>query len=398
MQDFQAIYQQFFPDNYGTPQALPVDGSNATLRLEDGSELIDFTSGIAVVNLGHGNDELKQVLHAQVDKLWHTSNFTTNKHALTLAEKLCELTFADKVFFCNSGSEAVEASVKFARRYATDNFGLDKSKVLCFTGAFHGRSIFNLALGSNDNHRKGFGPFPSGIERAKFNDIESVEAVLSHEFAAVIIEPIQGESGVHPTDRHFIERLRQLCDQYQVTLIFDEVQTGIGRTGHFFAYQGLDVTPDVVASAKALANGLPIGAVLMRDEIANSLTAGSHGSTFGGNHLAMTVASKVCDIVADDQFLLEVQHKSELLTSRLHSMNHNAGLFSDIRSSGLLVCVDLVPHLQEHRAKIIADLWQSGLAVLPGGTTGLRLIPPLTITDDELTRGLNILSETLGSS
>lgn len=393
--NFVAKQRELLFPNYGAPLANIASAKNAVLHLEGGCSIIDLGGGIGVTALGHNNEAINQALIKQSEKFWHSSNFATNSQTLALAEKLISHSFAEKIFFCNSGAEAIESSVKVARRYQHDRYGQQRYDLICFTGAFHGRTFLTMAMGASEEKCKGFGPMPTGIKRAKFNDIESVKAVITKSTAAVVIEPIQGEAGIHPCHKQFLQNLRQLCDATDTLLIFDEVQCGIGRTGHLFAYEGYQVVPDILASAKALGNGFPIGAVLTTSKIASALVPGSHGNTFGGNPLACAIAAKVLEIVADEYFLDSVREKSRHLKKRLNSMNHNLQIFSEVRCCGMWAGLQLASQFAGKQAEIIHECWQAGVAVLPAANSTLRLAPALTIELETLDEGVNILSSVL---
>lgn len=304
-------FDQLMIPNYAPAQFIPVRGKGSRVWDQQGRDYIDFTSGIAVNALGHCADEIIEVLHQQSQKLWHSSNWFTSEPCLALADKLINKTFAERVMFVNSGAEANEAALKLARRYALDNFGEQKSKIISFQQSFHGRTLFTVSVGGQAKYSDGFGPKPADIVHLPFNDLASVEAEIDEQCCAVIVEPIQGESGIIPAKKEFLQGLRQLCNQHHALLIFDEIQTGLARTGHFYSYMHYGVTPDILSSAKALGNGFPIGAILTTDKIAQSFSVGVHGTTFGGNPLACAVASKVVEILSEDKFLANVNRLSQ---------------------------------------------------------------------------------------
>ncbi|WP_424404848.1 aspartate aminotransferase family protein [Pasteurella sp. PK-2025] len=391
----RATFDHVMIQNYTPAEFLPVKGKGCRVWDQEGKEYIDFTSGIAVNSLGHCPDEIVEVLKQQSEKLWHSSNWFTSEPTLALATKLVEKTFADRVMFVNSGAEANEAALKLARRYAVDHFGYQKSKIIAFKQSFHGRTLFTVSVGGQAKYSDGFGPKPADIVHVPFNDLAAVKAVIDENTCAVIVEPIQGESGILPASQSFLQGLREICDQYQALLIFDEVQTGVGRTGHFYAYMKYGVVPDILTSAKALGNGFPIGAMLTTNEIAKSFAPGVHGTTFGGNPLACAVAEKVVDLISDTQFLQKIHRTSEQFMQKLHQLNQQTGLFKDIRGEGLLIGAELVEQYHGKASEFVKKAAENGLMILVAGPNVLRFAPALNISDEELDLGLEKLANTL---
>src|SRR3546814_928480 len=279
-------FDEVMVPNYSPAEVIPVRGQGSRWWDQQGREYVDFAGGIAVTVLGHANPVMVKALNEQAQKLWHLSNVVTNEPALKLAQRLTELTFAERVFFCNSGGEANEAAFKLARRWASTNFGPEKNRIIAFDNAFHGRTLFTVCVGGQPKYSQGFGPLPGGIEHLPFNDIAALEAVMDDKVCAIVMEPLQGEGGLTPATPEFAKAARALCDRHKALLVFDEVQTGNGRTGTLYAYEQLGVTPDVMSTAKGLGGGFPIGAMLTTAEIAKALAFGPHGSTYGGNPLA----------------------------------------------------------------------------------------------------------------
>ena len=316
---------------------IPVKGEGSTVFDQDGKQYIDFAGGIAVNALGHAHPAVKAALLEQADKIWHIGNGYTNEPVLALAKQLVDATFADKVFFCNSGAEANEAALKLARKYAHDQFGADKNEIVAFKNAFHGRTLFTVTAGGQPKYSKDFAPLPGGIHHVPYNDLAAAEAVISEKTCAVIVEPIQGEGGVIPADPAFLAGLRRLCDQFNAVLIFDEVQTGVGRTGSLYAYMDYGVTPDVLSSAKALGGGFPIGAILTTDRFAPALSVGSHGTTYGGNPLATAVAGKVLSIINTAETLSGVSERHQWFINELSTLNETYPIFESFRGKGLLI-------------------------------------------------------------
>lgn len=381
-------FDQVMIQNYAPAQMIPVKGKGSRVWDQTGKEYIDFTSGIAVNALGHCADEIVEVLKQQGEKLWHSSNWFTSEPALALATKLTQYTFADRVMFANSGAEANEAALKLARRYAVDHFGAQKNKIISFKQSFHGRTLFTVSVGGQAKYSDGFGPKPAEIIHVPFNDLSAVEAVIDDHVCAIIVEPIQGESGVLPAEKAFLQGLRTLCDRFDALLIFDEVQTGVGRTGYLYAYQYYDVIPDIVTSAKALGNGFPISAMLTKEHIAKSFAVGVHGTTFGGNPLACAVASKVIDIIAQPSFLQGVSQKSAQLWQGLNDINEKLALFKQIRGQGLLIGAELNDKYQGKANDFVALALEQGLMILVAGPNVLRFAPALNISEQDLQQGL----------
>ncbi|MFU2080781.1 aspartate aminotransferase family protein [Avibacterium endocarditidis] len=388
-------FDEVMIQNYAPAEFIPVKGKGSRVWDLQGREYIDFTSGIAVNALGHCPDEIVAVLKEQGETLWHSSNWFTSEPTLQLATKLVQKTFADRVMFVNSGAEANEAALKLARRYAVDHFGAQKSKIIAFKQSFHGRTLFTVSVGGQAKYSDGFGPKPADIIHVPFNDLEALKAVIDDHTCAVIVEPIQGESGVKPANPAFLQGLRQLCDENNALLIFDEVQTGLSRTGYLYAYMKYGVVPDILTSAKALGNGFPIGAMLTTNEIAKSFSVGVHGTTFGGNPLACAVASKVVDVLSDEKFLAKIHRTSELFMQKLNELNQALNLFSEIRGEGLLIGAELNENYQGKASEFVKSAAKNGLMILVAGPDVLRFAPALNISDEELQEGFVRLEKTL---
>ncbi|WP_439238538.1 aspartate aminotransferase family protein [Lonepinella sp. BR2919] len=384
------MIQNYIPANF-----IPIKGKGSHVWDQDGKEYIDFTSGIAVNSLGHCPDEIVNVLKAQSEKLWHSSNWFTSEPTLALASKLVQHTFAERVMFANSGAEANEAALKLARRYAVDNYGYQKSTIISFKQSFHGRTLFTVSVAGQPKYSDGFGPKPADIIHVKFNDLASVKAVIDDRCCAVIVEPIQGESGIIPATTEFLQGLRQLCDENNALLIFDEVQTGVGRTGYLYAYQKYGVIPNILTTAKALGNGFPISAMLTTTEIAKSFAPGVHGTTFGGNPLACAVAEKVIDTIANDKFLAKVNRTSALFKTELAKLNAQFHLFKEIRGEGLLIGAELVEKYQGKASDFVKVAAENGLMILVAGPNVLRFAPALNISEQDLLQGIERLTKTL---
>ncbi|EPK7416509.1 bifunctional succinylornithine transaminase/acetylornithine transaminase [Klebsiella aerogenes] len=357
---------------------IPVKAAGSRVWDQQGKEYIDVAGGIAVNALGHANPALANALKAQLDKLWHIGNGYTNEPVLQLAKTLVESTFADKIFFCNSGAEANEAALKLARKYAHDKFGADKSEIIAFKNSFHGRTLFTVTVGGQPKYSSDYAPLPQDITHLPYNDIDAVKAAFSSRTCAVIVEPIIGEGGVMPADPQFLQALRELCDEHEATLIFDEVQTGAGRTGQLYAYQHYNVVPDILTSAKGLGGGFPIGAMLAKEAWAQVFQPGTHGTTFGGNPLAATVANSVLAQI-DSALLAGVGERHTLIVDKLNALNAKYDLFSAVRGMGLLIGAELASHLRG-KAKALTNLAaEEGLIALIAGPDVLRFAPALII-------------------
>lgn len=374
---------------YAPAAFIPVRGAGSRLWDQQGKEYIDFAGGIAVNALGHAHPRLVQALTDQAGKFWHTGNGYTNEPILRLAKMLIDATFADRVFFCNSGAEANEAALKLARKYAHDRFGSEKSGIVAFQNAFHGRTLFTVSAGGQPAYSRDFAPLPPQIQHAVFNDLESAKALINDQTCAVIVEPVQGEGGVVPASVEFLRGLRQLCDQHNALLIFDEVQTGVGRTGELYAYMHYGVTPDVLSTAKALGGGFPIGATLTTDKFASVMTVGTHGTTYGGNPLATAVAGQVLDIINTPEVLKGVKQRHDWFVERLNAINGKVGLFKEIRGLGLLIGCELTAEFAGKAKLISQEASKVGVMVLIAGANVVRFAPALIVSEEEVQTGLD---------
>ena len=327
-------------------------------------------------------------LHQQGETLWHTSNVFTNEPALRLGRKLVEATFAERVVFMNSGTEANETAFKLARHYAVTRHSPYKTKIIAFHNAFHGRSLFTVSVGGQPKYSDGFGPKPADIVHVPFNDLQAVKAVMDDHTCAVVVEPIQGEGGVTAATPAFLQGLRELCDQHQALLVFDEVQCGMGRTGSLFAYMHYGVTPDILTSAKALGGGFPVSAMLTTHEIASAFHAGSHGSTYGGNPLACAVANAAFDLINTPAVLDGVSAKRELFVKHLQRLDAEFDLFSDIRGMGLLIGAELKPQHKGRARDFLYAAADAGVMVLNAGPDVMRFVPSLIIDEQDIAEGM----------
>lgn len=382
------LFDEVMVPNYSPSAVIPVRGLGSRVWDQEGREYIDFAGGIAVNCLGHCHPALVGALKEQADKIWHLSNVMTNEPALRLAKNITDNTFADKVYFANSGAESNEAALKLARRWALDVHGADKTQIIAFKQGFHGRTFFTVTVGGQAAYSDGFGPKPGDVYHAEYNNLESVKALISDKTCAVVMEPLQGEGGiVSPTDE-FVKGVRELCNEHNALLVFDEVQTGVGRTGDLYAYMGLGVTPDILTTAKALGGGFPIGAMITTTEIAKHLKIGTHGSTYGGNPLACAVAEAAFNTVNDPQVLNGVKAKAKLYVEGLNAINEKHNIFSEIRGKGLLVGAVLNEKYQGRAKDFLNAAMSEGLMTLVAGASIVRFAPSLVIPNEDITEGL----------
>lgn len=390
-------FDTYMMPNYAPQNAIMVRGKGSRVWDQEDNEYIDFAGGIAVNALGHAHPELLEALKTQADKVWHVSNVFTNEPALKLAHTLVELTFADKVFLCQSGTEANEAAFKLARRYAHDRFGEDKYGIVSFRQSFHGRSFFTVSVGGQEKYSNGFGPKPAGIEHGIFNDLDSARALINDKTCAVVVEPVQGEGGVRPASPEFLEGLRQLCDEHDALLIFDEVQCGMGRTGELYAYMQYDVVPDIMTSAKAIGGGFPLAAMLTTSEIAEVFQPGVHGSTYGGNPLASAVGYAAVSRIATPEVLEGVKERSRLFREHLERLNQKYDIFSEVRGSGLLLGAELSGALKGRAREVMAAAMAQNLMMLVAGPDVLRFAPSLIIASQDIAEGMVRLEKAIQS-
>ncbi|MFD1800774.1 aspartate aminotransferase family protein [Mixta tenebrionis] len=375
----RATFDKVILPVYAPAQFVPVRGKGSRVWDRDGKEYIDFSGGIAVTALGHCHPALVEALKTQGETLWHTSNVFTNEPALRLASKLINATFAERVFFANSGAEANEAAFKLARYYAATRHSPYKSKIIACHNAFHGRTLFTVSVGGQPKYSDGFGPKPADIVHVPFNDLEAVKAVIDDHTCAVVVEPIQGEGGVLPATEAFMQGLRQLCDRHQALLVLDEVQSGMGRSGKLFAYEHYDIRPDILTTAKALGGGFPVSAMLTTEEIASVMAPGVHGTTYGGNPLACAVAEAALDIINTPQVLEGVAQRRQRFIEALEAINAKLELFSEIRGKGLLIGAQLKPQYQGKARDILHAAAAEGVMVLTAGSDVIRFAPSLVI-------------------
>jgi succinylornithine aminotransferase len=378
-------FDEVLVPTYAPAAMVPVRASGLDVWDQEGKHYLDFTSGIAVSSLGHCNPVVVEALTRQANTLWHVGNGYTNEPVLRLASALIEATFAERAFFANSGAEANEAALKLARKYAHGKFGAHKSRIVSCYASFHGRTLFTVSVGGQSKYTEGFEPLPPSIDHINYNDIESARAAITDDVAAVIVEPIQGEGGVIPGDPAFLKALRELCDQTGALLVFDEVQSGVGRTGTFYDYMNTGVTPDILTSAKALGNGYPIGAMLTTNEIAQYFAVGSHGTTYGGNPLATTVALAVVEQINQPAFLERVRTASAKVFANLDKLVADyPQLFGKARGKGLLIGLPMADAYKGRSKDYTKVAEKLGLMLLIAGPDVVRLAPSLIVSDAQI--------------
>ncbi|MBI2235408.1 MAG: aspartate aminotransferase family protein [Magnetospirillum sp.] len=377
---------------YGNPELAFERGEGVYLQSADGRRFLDFGSGVAVTALGHCHPRLVKALQDQAATLWHTSNHYRIPGQHRVAAKLVANSFADTAFFCNSGAEALECAIKMARKYHYETGHPDRYRVICATGAFHGRTLATIAAGGQEKHLKGFAPAMDGFDHVPFGNLNILRDAIGPATAAILVEPIQGEGGVVVGDPDYLRRLRATADEFGLLLIFDEVQTGMGRTGTLFAHQQLGIAPDIMPVAKGLGGGFPVGACLATGNAAQGMTAGSHGSTFGGNPLAMAVAETVLDVILEPGFLPRVEAMGKLLRQRLDEVAARfPAQIEKVRGRGLML--GFKPRIAN--IEMVARLIAGGLLTIPAGDNMVRFLPPLIIDESHVDEAVAILSRTL---
>ena len=377
---------------YSPAKFIPVKGKGSRVWDQHGEEYIDFAGGIAVNALGHCHPRLINALHQQSQQLWHVSNVFTNEPALRLAQRLIDNTFADRVFFANSGAEANEAAFKLARYYAAEKYSPYKTKIIAFYQSFHGRTFFTVSVGGQAKYSDGFGPKPADIIHVPFNDLNAVKAVMDDHTCAVVLEPVQGEGGLTSATPEFLKGVRALCDQYNSLLVFDEVQSGMGRTGSLYTYQQYGVVPDILTSAKALGGGFPISAMLTTNDIASVMHPGVHGTTYGGNPLACAVGCEAFDIINTPDVLQGVQKRRAIFIEQLENINDKFKVFREYLGKGLLLGTELQPKFHSKARDFLNMASECKVMILNAGPNVLRFTPSLIISEDEIKEGMNRLS------
>jgi len=376
--------QKYLVNTYSRPPFILKKGKGIYLYDLNGNKYLDFISGIAVNALGYGNSGIQKVLEKQSKKLWHCSNLFLTEPPLRLAKLLVNNSFADRVFFCNSGAEAVEGAIKFARKWAKYEKSNKSSQIIAFKGSFHGRTMGALSATGQPKLCKGFEPLLPGFRFADFNRLESVKSIMNENVCAILVEPVQGEGGIHIASKEFIRGLRKLCDEFKCLLIFDEVQCGMGRTGKFFAYQHYSVEPDMVTLAKALGGGLPLGAILLKDSIGTHIKPGDHGSTFGGGPLICSVSEYVVKRMISKKMLNSVLQKGNYMKLKLQCLKKDYPEITDVRALGLMIGIDLTIDVK----KLVEHCYNNSLLIAKAGDHTVRFLPPLIIQKSQIDEGI----------
>ncbi len=391
------IENQVLLGTYARPDFVLTHGKGSYLFDSSGQEYLDFVTGIAVCAFGHADDQSQRVLAEQATKLWHCSNLYHTEPQVKLAQLLVENSFGDKAFFCNSGTEAMEAAIKFARKWAQLTKGEGHFEMISMNGSFHGRTYGALSATGQSYLSNGFQPMLPGFIFADFNDLDSVKAQINDNTCAIIVEPVQGEGGIFPATREFLQGCRQLCDEHNLLLILDEIQCGFGRTGTFCAYEDYDIIPDIMASAKPIAAGLPLGSVLLTDEVAQYIKPGDHGTTFGGGPLATSVAFDVLSRILQPEFLAEIQQKGDYFYQQLQKLQRSLPEIVSVRGKGLMLAIQISVEPKD----LIAACAEQGLLICKTGGPAVRFLPPLNVSKKEIDLGIKKLESafaTLGGS
>jgi acetylornithine/N-succinyldiaminopimelate aminotransferase len=395
----RAMFDQLMVPCYAPAPFLPVRGEGSRIWDQAGRMYIDFAGGVAVTALGHCHPAMIRALEEQARKIWHVSNWFTNEPALRLAERLVDATFAERVFFCNSGAEANEAALKLARRYAHDRHGRHKTRIVSTVNSFHGRTLFTVTAGGQAKYATGFGPNPAGVTHLPYNDVGALArefAAHGNEVCAVILEPMQGEGGMTPGTPEYLQTARRLCTEHGALLVLDEIQSGMGRTGTLFSYMQKGIVPDIMTSAKGLGGGFPVGAMLTTTEIASAFSVGVHGTTYGGNPLACAVAGAVFDVINTTEVLDGVKARHALFMEGLKAINARRHVFRDLRGEGVWLGCELDDPWRGKSMDVLRAAGEAGLVVLVAGPDVVRIAPSLVISLDEILEGLARLETALG--
>jgi acetylornithine/N-succinyldiaminopimelate aminotransferase len=395
----RATFDQLMVPCFAPAPFVPVRGEGSRVWDQDGRMYIDFGSGVAVTALGHCHPAMVRALEEQAKKIWHVSNWFTNEPALRLAQRLVDNTFAERVFFANSGAESNEAALKLARRFAHDRFGPQKFRVISTLNAFHGRTLFTVTAGGQAKYAQGFGPNPAGFTHVPYNDVDALEAAFRDEggedICAVILEPMQGEGGMRPATPAFLHAARRLCTEHNALLILDEIQSGMGRTGSLFSYMTKGIVPDIMTSAKGLGGGFPIGAMVTTAEIASAFSVGVHGTTYGGNPLACAIAGAVFDVINTTEVLDGVKARHALFMEGLKAINVRRHVFREIRGEGVWLGAELDDPWRGKAMEVLKAAGDAGLVLLVAGPDVVRIAPSLVISLDEILEGLARLETAL---
>ena len=388
-------FENYIIPAYEPAKLVPVRGQGSRLWDQEGLEYIDLFAGIAVNCLGHAHPKLVQRLQEQSQQLWHLSNAFTNEPALALAKKLCELTFAERVFFCNSGSEANEGAIKMARRYTYNKFNPQKTEIISFHQSFHGRTFMAISIGGQTKYSQGFGALLQGVTHLPFNDIDALRQHASDQLCCIVLEPIQGEGGIIPATPEFMQAVKEVCHESNALMVFDEVQSGIGRTGDLFAYMGYGITPDIMTIAKGIGGGFPLGAFATTQKIAEVLNVGTHGTTYGGNPLATAVGLAVLDEVAQPDFLAQVKDSAQYMRQGLEKINERQNIWKEIRNRGLWFGCELNDSYQDQAKHFVNAGREHRVLFTVSGTNIMRFAPALNITYEEIDVGLELLEQAI---
>jgi len=382
-----ALGKENVMNTYGRLPMAFVKGLGTWVWDSDGNPYLDFVTGLAVTSLGHSHPAIVEAIIEQAQQILHSSNLYWIPNQVKLAKLLTDHSFADKVFFCNSGAEANEGAIKLARKYAKKAFGQHKTNIVSLKNSFHGRTLATLTATGQTKYQKDYEPLPVGFSYMEINDVEELKGAVDEHTAAVIIEPIQGEGGINLVSKDFLLKVRKICDKFGALLIFDEVQCGLGRTGKLFAHEWFELMPDIMTLAKALGNGVPIGAVLATDQVAEAFQPGDHASTFGGNHLATAVGCKVLEIMTGEGFLQEVQSKGQYCSSKLQGLAQKYGLQGQVRGMGMMLGMPI----KEKGPDIVSYCCSQGLLINCVGGKTLRFLPPLTVSVSEIDYAMEIM-------
>lgn len=389
--EIMAMANENIMNTYKRFPVVLTKGAGANLWDINGREYLDFVAGIAVCSLGHSHPQVVAAVKEQLDKLTHVSNLYYTQPQTQLAKLLVENSFADKVFFCNSGAEANEAAIKLARKYAHENMGPDRFELITMKDSFHGRTMATITATGQEKFQFGFTPLLEGFTYVPFNDLKALDKAISDKTCGVMMEPIQGEAGVNIPDGNYLSEVRRICDRHGILLILDEVQTGIGRTGKLFAYEHSGIKPDIMTLAKALGNGLPVGAMMATDKVAKAFVPGNHASTFGGNPLAMVAAVAVIETILRENILENCHKVGEYFLSQLKKLQQKYGMITEVRGRGLMLALKL----DIEAAEIVNECLHQGLLINSTGGKTLRFVPPLIITTHDVDRAIEVLDRVL---
>lgn len=385
--------QETFIKSYAQLPIVFESGEGVYMIDDNENRYLDFVAGIAVNTLGYSHKKLTEAIKNQVDKFMHCSNLYWNKPSIELAGLLTKYSGLDKVFFCNSGAEAVESALKLARKYSKKVNGEDKYEIISMKNSFHGRTLGAITATGQEKYQKGLNPLLPGINYCEYNNIESLKNAITDNTCAIILEPIQGEGGIRPANKEYLKQVRQLCDDHNLVLIFDEVQSGIGRSGELFAYQVYDVKPDIVTMAKGLGSGMPIGGIIVKEEVASGFQPGDHASTFGGNPLVCSAAKVVIEELMNNNLISNVKKQGKYLEEKLQQLKEKYNFIIDVRGIGLMQGIELSMPVKE----IVQRCLDNGLLLVGSGTHVIRFVPPLVISEQEIDEAMGILDEALSS-